>query len=72
MQILSVLIGIICVIFVIPGLIPGFGWTLWAPLFGSLVGITFGSFPQRKIGLTICLAVAFVAALRLFLAVGVL
>lgn len=72
MQTLSVLIGLICALFVVPGLIPGLGWTLWATLFGSLIGIIFGAFPQRKIGLTINLAVAFVAALRLFLGGGVL
>jgi len=36
-----------------------------------VLGIIFGSFCQRKIGLTINIAVALVAALRLFLGGGV-
>ncbi|MCW0217995.1 MAG: hypothetical protein OJI67_06705 [Prosthecobacter sp.] len=71
MQTLSVLIGILCAILLVPGLIPLLGWTLWATLFGSLVGIIFGAFPKRKIGLTINCAVALIAALRLFLGGGV-
>jgi hypothetical protein len=71
MQTISVLIGILCAIFLVPGLIPLLGWTLWATLFGALVGIIFGAFPKRKIGLTINLAVALIAALRLFLGGGV-
>jgi uncharacterized membrane protein len=53
-------------------LIPFLGWTLWATLAGCVVGIIFGSFPQRKIGLVINIAVAIVAILRLFLGGGVI
>ncbi|SKA75842.1 hypothetical protein SAMN02745166_00076 [Prosthecobacter debontii] len=72
MQTISVLIGVLCAVLLVPGLIPLLGWTLWVTLFGSLIGIIFGAFPQRKIGLTINLAVAFIAALRLFLGGGVI
>ena len=72
MQIISVLIGLVCALFLVPGLIPLFGWLQWAVLAGCVVGIIFGSFCQRKIGLTINVAVAIVAALRLFLGGGVL
>lgn len=70
MQILSVLIGIVCAALLVPGLIPLLGWTLWATLALSIVGIIFGAFPNRKIGLIINVAVALVAALRLFLGGG--
>jgi peptidoglycan biosynthesis protein MviN/MurJ (putative lipid II flippase) len=53
MQIISVLIGLICALFLVPGLIPLFGWLQWAVLAGCVLGIIFGSFCQRKIGLTI-------------------
>ena len=72
MQIISVLIGLVCAVLLIPGLIPFLGWTLWATLAGCVVGIIFGSFPQRKIGLVINIAVAIVAILRLFLGGGVI
>jgi uncharacterized membrane protein len=71
MQILSVLIGLVCAVLLVPGLIPLFGWLQWAVLSGCVLGIIFGSFCQRKIGLTINVAVAVVAALRLFLGGGV-
>lgn len=72
MQIISVLIGLVCAVLLIPGMIPLLGWTLWATLLGSVVGIIFGSFPKRKIGLIINIAVAVVAILRLFLGGGVI
>ena len=71
MQILSVLIGLVCAALLVPGLIPLLGWLQWAVLAGCVVGIICGSFCQRKIGLTINVAVALVAALRLFLGGGV-
>lgn len=71
MQILSVLIGLVCAVLLVPGLIPLFGWLQWAVLAGCVLGIIFGSFCQRKIGLTINVAVALVAALRLFMGGGV-
>lgn len=72
MQIISVLIGLICAALLVPGMIPFFGWTLWGTLLGSVVGIIFGSFPKRKIGLIINIAVAVVAILRLMLGGGVI
>ena len=71
MQILSVLIGLVCAVLLVPGLIPLLGWLQWAVLAGCVLGIIVGSFCQRKIGLTINVAVALVAALRLFLGGGV-
>jgi hypothetical protein len=71
MQILSVLIGLVCAVLLVPGLIPLLGWLQWAVLAGCVLGIILGSFCQRKIGLTINVAVALVAALRLFLGGGV-
>ncbi len=72
MQIISVIIGLVCAVLLVPGMIPLLGWTLWATLLGSVVGIIFGSFPKRKIGLIINVAVAVVAILRLFLGGGVI
>jgi hypothetical protein len=71
MQILSVLIGLVCAVLLVPGLIPLLGWLQWAVLAGCVLGIITGSFCKRKIGLTINVAVALVAALRLFLGGGI-
>ena len=72
MQIISVFIGLVCSVLLVPGMIPLLGWTLWATLLGSVFGIIFGVFPKRKIGLTINIAVAVVAILRLMLGGGVI
>lgn len=53
------------------GIIPLLGWTLWATLAGCVLGIIFGVFPERKIGLIINIAVAIVAVVRLLLGGGV-
>lgn len=71
MQFLSVLIGLVCAVLLVPGLIPLLGWMQWGVLIGCLLGIIFGSFCEKKIGLTINIAVAVVALLRLFLGGGV-
>ncbi len=70
MQIISVLIGLVCAVLLVPGLVPLLGWLQWVVLAGCVLGIIFGSFCQRKVGLTINIAVALVAALRLFLGGG--
>lgn len=72
MQTISVLIGLVCAVLLVPGMIPLLGWTLWATLLGSVFGIIFGAFPKRKIGLIINVAVAVVAILRLMLGGGVI
>ena len=72
MQILSVLIGLFAAIWLVLGIIPFFGWVLWPVLVLCVVGIIFGVFPERKVGLTINVTIAIVAALRLFLGGGLL
>jgi hypothetical protein len=69
-QLLSILIGLVCAVFMIFGILPFLGWTLWATLVGCVLGIIFGAFPERKIGLMINIAVAIVAVLRLMLGGG--
>lgn len=72
MQTLSVLVGLFAAIWLVLGIIPFFGWVLWPVLVLCVLGIILGSFPARKVGLTINVAVAIVAALRLFLGGGLL
>jgi len=71
MQFISVLVGLVCAVFLIPGILPGLGWILWAVLLGCILGIIFGAFCQRKIGLVINIAVGIAAIVRLVLGGGV-
>ncbi len=71
-QFLSIVLGVICGASMFPGIIPFFGLFQWAVLAGCVLGVIFGSFCQRKIGLTINIAVGLVALLRLFLGGGIL
>ncbi len=70
-QMFSVLIGLVCAALMIFGLIPLLGWTLWATLAGCVIGIIFGVFPKRKIGLFINATVAVVCIVRLILGGGI-
>ena len=52
------------------GLFPLLGWLEWIALAGCVLGVIFGVFCTKKIGLVINIAVALVAALRLLLGGG--
>jgi len=69
-QLLSVIIGLLSAVLMVVGLFPLLGWLQWIVLAGCVLGIIFGAFCQKKIGLMINIAVALVAALRLFLGGG--
>ncbi len=69
-QFLSIVIGLACAALMVPGLIPLLGWLQWAVLVGCVIGVIFGSFCEKKIGLTINIVVGVVAVLRLFLGGG--
>jgi hypothetical protein len=71
-QLLSVLIGIVCAVLLIVGIVPLLGWSLWFTLGLCVLGIVFGAFPEKKTGLIINIAVALVAMLRLLLGGGLL
>jgi hypothetical protein len=71
-QFVSVCIGLLCFAMTVIGILPGLGASLWLTLSLCLVGVIFGAFPRRKIGLTINVAVAIVAMLRLLLGGGIL
>ncbi len=70
-QLISVLIGLIAALGMVPSLIPFLGALNWLVLVLCVVGIIFGVFPERKIGLTINMAVGVVALVRLILGSGV-
>lgn len=70
-QIISVLIGLFAALCMIPSLIPLLGVFNWLVLVFCVAGVIFGVFPERKIGLTINIAVGVVALVRLILGSGV-
>lgn len=69
-QLFSVLIGLVAALGMVPSLIPFLGALNWLVLVLCVVGIIFGVFPERKIGLTINIAVGVVALVRLILGGG--
>ena len=70
MQAISIIIGVLCALLMVPGLMPFLGWVQWFVLAGCTLGIIFGAFGQKKTGLIINAAVALVAALRLIIGHG--
>ena len=70
MQAISIIIGILCAMLMVPGLIPFLGWVQWFVLAGCTLGIIFGAFGPKKTGLIINGSVAVVAALRLIIGHG--
>lgn len=72
MQTISVLIGIFAFVWMVLGMIPLLGWIQWPVLALCTLGIFFGAFPKRKIGLTINLVIGLVAALRAVIFGGVI
>ncbi|MBE2282809.1 MAG: hypothetical protein IAE77_05045 [Prosthecobacter sp.] len=71
-QLLSVLIGLFAALCMVIGIIPLLGAIQWPVLVFCVVGIIFGVFPERKIGLTINIAVGIVALVRLMMGGGVM
>ena len=70
MQLISIIIGILSGLLMVPGLIPLLGWLQWLVLAGCTLGIIFGAFGPKKTGLIINGMVAVVAALRLIIGHG--
>lgn len=69
-QLLSVLCGIAAAIIMVPGIIPFLGWLQWLVLVLVVFGAIFGSFCEKKTGLTINIIIGVVAVIRLMLGGG--
>ncbi|MBK8093878.1 MAG: hypothetical protein IPK32_18350 [Verrucomicrobiaceae bacterium] len=70
-QFFSVLLGLFAAAWMTIGIIPFLGIFQWPALICCVLGVIFGVFPQRKIGLTINLVVGVVAIVRLLIGAGV-
>jgi len=72
LNIISIIIGVIALLFTVVGLVPLLGWTNWLILPFAGVGALFGLVSSRNSGLYFCLIVMAISALRLSLGGGII
>lgn len=70
LNILSILIGLVALVFAIPGLIPLLGWINWLMLPIALIGAGVGALSSSNAGRNLNLIVLVVGMLRLMLGGG--
>jgi hypothetical protein len=72
LNIVSILIGLLSLVIVIPSQIPLLGWGNWLALPLIVVGIVVGALSRSNGGRNFCLIVFAIAAVRLMLGGGVI
>jgi hypothetical protein len=72
LNIVSILIGLVAVLFLIPGLVPFFGLLQYATIAIAVVGLLVGVISSRNTGRNLNIAILVVAVLRLMLGGGFL
>ena len=72
LNIVSVLIGLVALLFAIPGLIPLFGWINWLVIPVALLGAGVGTLSRSNVGRNLNLLVLIVGVIRLSLGHGFL
>jgi hypothetical protein len=72
LNLLSILIGLISLVIVIPAQIPLLGWANWIALPLVVIGVGLGALSSRNGGRNFCLVVFAIAVVRLMLGGGVL
>lgn len=73
LNVISIVLGVVAVVFLLLGFIPLLGWTNWfLTLPAALIGLVLGALSKQRGGLVLNGAVLGLAALRLFLGGGVL
>lgn len=68
----SILIGILSLVIVIPAQIPLLGWANWFALPLIVIGIGLGQLSSSRTGRNFCLVVGLIAVVRLSLGGGLL
>ena len=71
LNIVSILIGLLSLLIVIPSQIPFLGWGNWFALPLIVVGIVVGALSSKNSGRNFCLIIFAVAVVRLMLGAGV-
>lgn len=72
LNLVSILIGILSLIIVIPATIPLLGWANWIALPFLVVGIVLGQLSSSNAGRNFCLVVGLIAVVRLSLGGGII
>ena len=72
LNLVSILIGIVSLVIVIPATIPFLGWANWIALPLIVIGVIIGQFSSSDGGRNFCLVVLLVAALRLMIGGGII
>ena len=70
LNVLSILVGLLSLLIVIPSQIPFLGWGNWFALVPLAIGIGLGALSSRNGGRNFCLIVGAVAVVRLILGGG--
>lgn len=71
LNIVSILVGLVALIFAIPGLIPLLGWMNWLALPIVAVGLVIGFLSSKNTGRNLNLIVLVIAVVRLSLGGGI-
>jgi len=72
LNVLSILIGLLSLVIVIPSQIPLLGWGNWLALPLIVVGIVVGALSRSNSGRNFCLIVFAIAVVRLMLGGGII
>jgi len=71
LNLVSILIGVVLLVFVLVGLIPFLGWLNWLALVIGAVGVLIGALSRHKAGLIFNIVLLLIAAWRLSLGGGI-
>lgn len=71
LNIVSILVGLLSLVIVIPAQIPLLGWANWIALPFIVVGIVIGQLSSSNSGRNFCLIVLLIAVIRLMLGGGI-
>lgn len=72
LNIVSILVGLLSLLIVIPSTIPFLGWGNWLALPLIVVGIVLGALSRSNAGRNFCLIVFAIAVIRLMLGGGII
>lgn len=72
LNLVSILIGIVSLVIVIPATIPFLGWANWIALPLIVIGVIIGQFSSSDGGRNFCLVVLLIAAVRLMIGGGII
>ena len=72
LNIISILVGLVSLIFVIPGVFPFLGWANWLALPLAVVGLIIGMLSSKNTGRNLNLVILIIAIVRLSMGGGIL